>query len=150
MAIPDSPKVGMFLAHIKGESKIKYMKSFFLTIGLALTLMSFTLQGPTDAIVRSLKSASAEQVASHFDDFVDMKLLDKDEVKNMGKNQASISLKNFFAENSIKGFEKISEREIGSTMYMTGKLLNNNKGYNITVMLKQKGGQYQIVTVRIN
>jgi len=150
MAMPDPPKVGMFLAHIKGESKIKYMKSFFLTFGLALTLMSFTLQGPTDAIVRSLKSASAEQVAAHFDDFVDMKLLEKDEVKNMGKNQATISLKNFFGDKSIKGFEKISEREIGSTMYMTGKLLNNDKGYNITVMLKQKGGQYQIVTVRIN
>lgn len=150
MSKPDPPKVGMFLAHIKGESKIKYMKSFFLTFGLALTLMSFTLQGPTDAIVRSLKSASAEQVAAHFDDFVDMKLLEKDEVKNMGKNQATISLKNFFGDKNIKGFEKISEREIGSTMYMTGKLLNNDKGYNITVMLKQKGGQYQIVTVRIN
>lgn len=126
------------------------MKTFFLTIGLAITLLSFTFQGPTDAIVRSLKSASAEQVAAHFDDLLDMKLLDKDEVKNMGKNQATIALKSFFAEKSIKGFEKISEREIGSTMYMTGKLLNNDKGYNITVMLKQKAGQYQIVTVRIN
>jgi hypothetical protein len=150
MAIPNAPKVGMFLANRKGEYKIKCMKTYFLTIGLALTLMSFAFQGPTDAIVRSLKSASAEQVSSHFDDFVDMKLLEKDEVKNMGKNQAAIALKNFFGEKSIKGFEKISEREIGSTMYMTGKLLNNDKGYNITVMLKQKGGQYQIVTVRIN
>lgn len=126
------------------------MKTFFLTIGLTFTLLSSAFQGPTDAIVKSLKSASAEQVASHFDDLVDMKLLDKDEVKNMGKNQATISLKSFFGEKSIKGFEKISEREIGSTMYMTGKLLNNDKGYNITVMLKQKSGQYQIVTVRIN
>lgn len=131
-------------------NKNKHMKTFFLTIGLTFTLLSSAFQGPTDAIVKSLKSTSAEQVASHFDDFVDMKLLDKDEVKNMGKNQATISLKSFFGEKSIKGFEKISEREIGSTMYMTGKLLNNDKGYNITVMLKQKSGQYQIVTVRIN
>lgn len=126
------------------------MKTFFLTIGLAFTFVAFAFQGPTDAIVKSLKSANAEQVASHFDDFVDMKLLDKDEVKNMGKNQASILLKSFFNDNSIKGFDKVSEREIGSTMYMTGKLLNKDKGYNITVMLKQKAGQYQIVTVRIN
>ncbi|WP_162847405.1 DUF4783 domain-containing protein [Sediminibacterium goheungense] len=126
------------------------MKSFFLTLGLAFALMSFTFQAPTDAIVRSLKSASSEQVASHFDDFVDMKLLEKDEVRNMGRNQAALTLKNFFAEKNIKGFEKISEREIGSTMYMTGKLLNNDKGFNITVMLKQNGGQYKIVTLRIN
>jgi hypothetical protein len=147
---PYSSKVGMFLGHIKGESKIKYMKSFFLTLGLALTLMSFTLQAPTDPIVRSFKSASSEQVASHFDDFVDMKLLDNDEVKNMGKNQAAIALKRFFGEYNIKGFEKISEREIGQTMYMTGKLLNHDKGFNITLMLKQAGGQYRIVTVRIS
>lgn len=138
------------MANRKGEYKIKCMKTFFLTIGLAFTLFSYAFQGPTDAIVKSLKSASAEQVAAHFDDLVDIKLLEKDEVKNMGKTQATIALKNFFADAGVKGFEKISEREIGSTMYMTGKLLNNGKGYNITVMLKQKGGQYQIVTVRIN
>jgi Domain of unknown function (DUF4783) len=140
----------MFLAHSKGEHKIKCMKTKFLTVGLGLLLMSFTLQGGTDDIVRSFKTASAEEVAKHFDDFVDMKLLDKDEVKNMGKNQASIALKSFFSEKGIKGFEKISDREIGSTMYMTGKLTNNAKGFNITVMMKQKAGQYQIITIRIN
>ncbi|MFN3666954.1 MAG: DUF4783 domain-containing protein [Sediminibacterium sp.] len=126
------------------------MKTFFLTFGLAFALVSFTVQGPTDAIVRSLKSASAEQVASHFEDYIDMKLLEKDEVKNMSKPQATIALKSFFSDKGIKGFEKVSEREIGNTMYMTGKLLNNDKGYNITVMLKQKEGHYQILTVRIN
>ena len=126
------------------------MKSLFLTLGLALTLMSFTFQATTDPIVRSLKSASSEQVTSHFDDFVDMKLLDKDEIRNLGKNQAAIALKHFFAENSIKGFEKISEREIGNTMYITGKLLNSNKGLNITLMMKQSSGQYKIVTLRIS
>lgn len=100
--------------------------------------------------MRSLKSASAEQVASHFEDYIDMKLLEKDEVKNMSKPQATIALKSFFSDKGIKGFEKVSEREIGNTMYMTGKLLNNDKGYNITVMLKQKEGHYQILTVRIN
>ncbi len=146
------PKVGMFLGNITGVQKIKYMKSFFLFISLAFLLTSFSAMGqsPTEEIVRSLKSASAENVGSHFDDFIDMKLLDKDEVKNMGKNQATIALKSFFTDMSIKGFEKLSEREIGSTMYMTGKLLNNDKGYNITVMLKQKDGRYQIVTIRIN
>lgn len=150
MAMPDSPKVGMFLGHIKGESKIKYMKSFFLTLGLALTLMSFTLQAPTDAILRSLKSASSEQVASHFDELLDMKLLENDEIKNLSRNQGAIALKRFFGEYNIKGFEKTSEREIGQTMYMTGKLLDNKKGFNITLMLKQVAGQYKIVTIRIS
>jgi len=33
---------------------------------------------------------------------------------------------------------------------MTGKLLNGSKGYNITVMMKQKGGKHVIITIRIN
>lgn len=124
------------------------MKRILLLTGLALVFMSFNPQ--TDGIVQAFKSGSVEQVSPYFDDFVDLKLLDKDEVKNMGRNQATIMLKNFFAENQIKGFEKVSEREIGNTMYMTGKLQNNGKGFNITIMLKQKNGKHQIITIRIN
>ncbi len=117
---------------------------------MALFGMSFTTQTDTEAIVQSLKSGNADEIAKYFDDYVDMKLLDKDEVKNIGRNQASIALKSFFTENGIKGFEKASDREIGNTMYMTGKLLNGAKGFNITVMLKQKGGKHAIITIRIN
>lgn len=126
------------------------MKRIFLLTGLALVCMSFSLQTGTEGIVQAFKSGSAEQVAQYFDDFVDLKLLEKDEVKNMGRNQATIMLKSFFSENGIKGFEKVSEREIGNTMYMTGKLQNNGKGFNITIMLKQKGGKHDIITIRIN
>ncbi len=126
------------------------MKRIFLLTGLALAFMSFNLQTGTEGIVQAFKSGSAEEVAKYFDDFVDLKLLDKDEVKNMGRNQATIMLKSFFSENGIKGFEKVSERELGATMYMTGKLQNGSKGFNITIMLKQKAGKHQIITIRIN
>ena len=112
--------------------------------------MSFSPQNDAAAIAQALKTGNAEEVAKYFDDYVDMKLLDKDEIKNISHNQASIALKSFFTENGIKGFEKVSDREIGSTMYMTGKLLNSGKGYNITVMMKQKAGKYAIITIRIN
>ncbi|MBL0884628.1 MAG: DUF4783 domain-containing protein [Chitinophagaceae bacterium] len=126
------------------------MKSVFLLISLTFMLTSFSAMAQTEEIVGSLKSANAEKVASHFDDFIDMKLLEKDEIKNMGKSQATILLKKFFTDNRIQGFEKISERAIGTTRYMTGKLLNPEKGYNITIMFKQKETEYQIVTIRIN
>ena len=67
-----------------------------------------------------------------------------------GRNQATITLKSFFADNGIKGFEKTSEREIGNTMYLAGKLLNNGKGHNVTIMLKIKDGKRQIITLRIS
>ena len=113
-------------------------------------MMSFTYQGDTDAIIQAFKSGNATEVARYFDEYIDMKLLDKAEVKNMGRNQAGITLKAFFDENGIKGFEKASEREIGNTMYMTGKLQGSSKGYGITILLKAKDGRHQIISVRIN
>jgi len=126
------------------------MKKLLLLAGLVTGLMSFTAQGDVDAIVNAFKAADAARVGTYFDDYVDIKLLDKDEVKNIGRNQATLTLKAFFAENGIKGFEKTSEREISTTMYLTGKLLNNGKGHNITIMLKVKDGKRQIITLRIS
>lgn len=62
------------------------MKKLLLLTGLVLGLMSFTAQGDVDAIVNAFKSADAGQVGNYFDDYVDIKLLDKDEVKNIGRN----------------------------------------------------------------
>lgn len=112
-------------------------------------LASFA-QSDQDAIVGALKTANATTISTYFDDYVDIKLLDKAEVKNMGRNQAGITLKAFFAENGINGFEKTSQRDIGATSYLTGKLQNGDKGYNITIMLKLKEGKSKIITVRIN
>ena len=127
------------------------MKRIFLYTGLIIGLLSFTTnQGDVDAIVNAFKSADAGQVGTFFDDFVDIKLLDKDEVKNIGRNQATITLKAFFAEKSVKGFEKVSEREIGNTMYLAGKLITSGKASNITIMLKMKDGKRQIITLRIS
>ena len=126
------------------------MKKIFLLISVALGLMSFRSQGGVDAIVNAFKSADATQVGNYFDDYVDIKLLDKDEVKNIGRNQATITLKAFMSENQIKGFEKVSERAIGNTMYLAGKLQNGGKGLNASIMLKMKDGKWQIITLRIS
>jgi Domain of unknown function (DUF4783) len=140
---------GIFLA-------VDYLKQRSMKQLLVLLVAFFTMQvsasaqSDVDAIVQSLKSADVAALTEHFDEFLDLKLLDKDEVKNMGKNQAGLALKAFFSEQGIKGFDKVSDREIGSTMYMTGKLRNSGKGYNITLMLKVKNNKHQIITIRIS
>lgn len=126
------------------------MKKIFFIIGMVISFCSFGQQADTDAVVKAFKSANTEEIAPYFDDYIDLKLLDKEEVKNMGRNQATLALKMFFDENRINGFEKGSNREIGSTLYITGKLISSGKPYNMTVMLKAKGGKHQIITIRIN
>lgn len=126
------------------------MKSFLLTVGLGLILSSFTYLDNSTAIINALKDSNAEIVSSYFDNYIDLKLPEKGEIKNIGRNQAGIALQSFFKENNIKGFDLLSQRDMNGTMYLAGKLLNDSKGYNITILLKTKDANQQIITVRIN
>ncbi|MBP9739304.1 MAG: DUF4783 domain-containing protein [Chitinophagaceae bacterium] len=126
------------------------MKKLFLLFVIPLISFSFTMQVDNDGVVKALKTANVEQLANYFDSFIDLKLLEKDEVKNMGKNQATLALKAFFTDNNIKGFELTSQREMGNTMYMAGKLKNTGKGFNITIMMKKNDNKQDIISIRIN
>ncbi len=126
------------------------MKKIFLLFGLLTGLVSFGQNSDADAIVNALKSSDAMRLTEHLDEFVDVKLLDKAEVKNMSRNQAALTLKSFFSENGINGFEKTSQRDVSGISYLAGKLQNGNKGYNITIMMKMKNGKWQIITLRIS
>ena len=124
------------------------MKKILYILLIAAVTSSFK-QPDADNIIRALKTANSEQVANYFDKMLDIKFPGKDEIKDIGKNQASIALKSFFEENSISGFELTSQGKQGEMMYITGKLLNKDKGHNLTIMLKTKDGKPQIITVRI-
>jgi len=126
------------------------MKFYLLYLGFVFTLCGFTIFDNSNAIINALKSGNAEEVSRYFDNYIDLKLPEKDEIKNIGKNQASIAFQNFFKDNAIKGFELTSQRDMNGTMYIAGKLQNGGKGYNITLLLKTKDGSQQIITVRIN
>jgi hypothetical protein len=101
-------------------------------------------------VISALKSGSADQVSDYFDKILDIKFPEKEEIKSIGKNQAGIALKSFFDSNKISSFELSSQREMGGTMYITGKLTNGGEGYKLSMMLKYKEGKPQIITVRIN
>jgi uncharacterized protein (DUF2147 family) len=103
----------------------------------------------SDAIINALKQGDADKLSTYFDTFIDIKLPEKEEIKNVSKNQATIAIKSFFETAAIKGFEVTSQRELGGTKYMTGKLTSNGKTYNITLMMKSKGDEVAIITIRI-
>jgi Domain of unknown function (DUF4783) len=126
------------------------MKKYIYLFLLLLVGLPVIAQNETDPVVQVFKSANIDQIEAYFDDFIDLKLLDKDEVKNMSKNQASIALKAFYVENGIKGFEKVSDGGRTNLVYLLGKLPNGGKGFSITIQLKQKAGKLQIITLRIS
>lgn len=132
--------------------KIYTMKKLLVLFSLSLTLFAFTSRQDSDDIVKALQTANADNIASYFDNMIDLKLPDNvNEIKNINKNQAGIKLKSFFNENDVNGFDLTSKREMGGLMAITGKLSSANKsGHNITLMLKEKGGKFSIITVRVN
>ena len=126
------------------------MKNLLLTIGLGLLFVSFAPADNYTAIISALKAGNAETLSKYFDNYIDLKLPEKSEVKNIGRNQAGIALESFFKENNIKGFDLSSQRDKTGTMYLAGKLQHAGKGYNITILLKTKDDNLQIITLRIN
>jgi len=125
------------------------MKKFIFILMVFFAAFSVKAQD-SNGIVTALKSGNASQVSNYFDKILDIKFPEKDEIKGIGKNQASIALKSFFDNNKIKGFELSSQREMGGTMYVAGKLTNGADGYKLSLMMRTKEGKAQIITVRIS
>ena len=127
------------------------MKHWILSICFILAgFANVNAQTETDMVIRALKTANPDLITTYLDDYVDIKLLDKDEVKNMSKNQAAMALKLFYSDHNIKGFEKVSDGGKGNLVYILGKLTTSGKSHSITVQLKQKNGTLYIITMRIS
>ncbi|MEJ7680094.1 MAG: DUF4783 domain-containing protein [Segetibacter sp.] len=125
------------------------MKKFIFILMMIFAAFGLKAQD-ANGIVTALKSGNADKVSDYFDKILDIKFPDKDEIKSIGKNQAGIALKSFFDNNNIKGFELSSQREMGGTMYIAGKLTNGGDGYKLSMMMRTKEGHTQIITVRIS
>ncbi|MFY7963512.1 MAG: DUF4783 domain-containing protein [Chitinophagaceae bacterium] len=125
------------------------MKKILALLGLGFILMSATNFGTPDEIIDTLKRGSAQEISQYFDNFIDLTLPEKDEMKNMGKNQATIAIKSFYEEMGIKSFQLTSQREAGSIMYITGKLQGKTKNTNLTLILKNTNNKYSITSIRI-
>lgn len=126
------------------------MKNFILLLLVHFSLMSFMpFQSGREEMITALKQGNAEQFIKYFDNTIDIKMPDSDEMKGVPKAQASGTLKSFFADNGINQFEVTSQRELGGTMYVTGKLTGTSN-YNLTAMIKSTPDKLSIITLRIN
>ena len=124
------------------------MKKIFTILGFFICVSMFAQNG--DVVVDALKAGDAVKFSNYFNSSVDIKLPKQNEMQNINKTDAATTIKNFFTSNNINGFETISQREMSGTMYIAGKLKSAKQDYNITVMMKDKGDNTSVITVRIN
>ena len=131
------------------------MKKHLLGLLFPLLLLTTAFEGPfqgdADLVIVALKSGNPSEISKHFAVVVDIKFLDAPEDKIVASEKAAQKLAAFYNDYKIKGFERTAQREIGNTMYLTGKISGATKNYNITLMLmKKNAAPYHIVTLRVN
>ena len=131
------------------------MKKHLLGLLFPLLLLTAAFEGPfqgdADLVIAALKSGNPAEISKHFAVVVDIKFLDAPEDKIVANDKAAEKLAAFYNDYKITGFERTAQREIGNTMYMTGKISGATKNYNITLMLMKKNTTpYHIVTLRVN
>ena len=90
-----------------------------------------------DEVVQAMKTGNAAQVARYFDATVEITTPEKS--NNYSKSQAEMVLKDFFANNVVKGFEVIHKGQNAGSQFCIGTLQTKAGLYRTTIYMKQKG-----------
>ncbi len=125
------------------------MKPIFtsLLLGTFLLLSSFTVQrGGIDEVINALKSGNSGQLASYFDDNVELSLPDKSD--SYSKAQAQLIVKDFFSNNGVKGFELKHKGDGPNGHFCIGTLQTGAGNFRTNVLMKMKGGKEVIKEIR--
>ncbi|MDO9373752.1 MAG: DUF4783 domain-containing protein [Bacteroidota bacterium] len=109
-----------------------------LTLSFVLALCSsFTTRVGIEDVISAMKAGNSALVAKHFDSNVELSMPDKS--NSYSKSQAELVLKDFFANNPVKGFEVIHKGENAGSQYCIGTLVTKSGSYRTTIFMKQKG-----------
>jgi hypothetical protein len=126
------------------------MKKVLLLLFVLVSVVSVThAQSNREEMIAALKGGNADQFVKYLDNTIDIKLPNSDELKGVQKAQVASTLRSFFTDNGINRFDVTSQRELGGTMYVTGKLMGSTD-YNLTAMIKSTPDRLAIITIRIN
>jgi len=125
------------------------MRKILLILGFLISISPLFAQKQTEQIVQNLQTANFSNLLPFWDKEVEVTILDQINQEKQSPSQANQALQNFFNNKAIVGFERNPERKVGTTIYITGKLLSGEIKYNITLLLQEKNG-LNIVSIRIS
>lgn len=125
------------------------MKALFTTLllGSAMLLTAFTLQRSSiDEVIGALRSGNSTQLSNFFDDNVELTLPDKND--SYSKAQAQLIIKDFFANNGVKGFELKHKGDSPGGHFCIGTLQTNAGNFRTNVFMKIKNGKEYVKEIR--
>ena len=125
------------------------MKRFFTIVPIltVLFLSSFTLKVGIDDVIAAMKAGNAAQVAKFFDNNVDLKILDKENIYS--KSQATILVKEFFTNYKITNLELNHEGGPDNARFAICNLNTVQGKFRVYFLFKTVNGRSLIQKFRI-
>ncbi len=129
---------------------MRQFRKIILLLLFVLVGASVNAQNETEALVQNLQTANFNSLLSYWDSQVEVNMPDLNGLKQYSASEANEILKSFFSKKNILGFEKNAARQVGTTVYLTGKLVSANSKFNITMLLQQNKNGLAIISLRVN
>jgi hypothetical protein len=126
--------------------KNNYLLIFYIAMAMMVSPLLSQAQIP-DQIISGLKSGDARIVASHFNDNIELIILDKENMCSQAQGEQI--LKDFFSRNKPTDF-KITHKGGDESVYAIGKLSTSKENFRVYFLMKPKGKKPQIVQLRID
>jgi len=120
-----------------------------LAICLIILLLSapFLSAGQIPAqIISGFKAGDAKSVASHFNENIELTILDRENVCSQAQGEQI--LKDFFTRNKPSDFQ-VSHKGGESSVYAIGNLVTSNGNFRVYFLLEPNGIKPKIVQLRI-
>ncbi len=138
-------RIGTFLANSALE-KTKNMKRVLLFGSICLFMMAFSVALSISDIVNALKTGNAAEISRYFDNTVEITLPEK--TNSYSKSQGEVILRDFFNNNTVKGFNIIHQGENAGSQYCIGTLVTSTASFRTTIYMKQKGNKQTLQEIR--
>jgi hypothetical protein len=122
------------------------MKRFVAILPLLLIFSSYSLIGSITDVIAAMKAGDAAKLAGYFDNNVEITIPGRS--NSYSKSQAQMVIKDFFASNSVKGFDVVHQGENAGSQYCIGTLQTTGGDFRTTIFMKQKDGVQVVQELR--
>lgn len=124
---------------------------FLLVLTVLVCMGASVSAGPEETaaqVASAIQSGNAAEVAKHFNTMVDLTLPGYDDTYS--KTQAGQILKDFFAQNPVKGFKTTRQGSSpDGSLFNIGSLDTGKKTYRVYFIIKTVNGQYLIQQLQV-
>ena len=117
-----------------------------LLVVFAVVLTSFGQLNSIDEVVGAIRTGNASELSKYFDDNVEVTLPVKSD--SYSKAQAQMILKDFFANNDVRGFELKHKGNSPGGHYCIGTLQTKGGNFRAHIFMKSKGDKELIKELR--